>query len=407
MDRNDFSHLEDQIRATVENAARYVEFAKAKVNNTADNTVNEIISKLKNTSDYFERKVQDNIPKYNCNKNRNDAIRVKDNVTNMYIAKKPAGRILGIVLNVIGTIGTIGFAIPLVICSIIKISSEYALVGMNIAIYILALFFILSIYLSYKGASLRNRVKRFRKYVRCLSGRNYCRIDELASSVAKNNNFVIKDLRKMIRLDMFREGHIDDEKSYFMLSNKVYEEYLNSKESYKRRKAEEENRDKNVGKKDDIEKSEIELISEMRGKYISEIKYANDVIEEKEISMKLDRLEKIVDEIFKQVEKNPEKLSEVRKFTNHYLPMTLKLVNSYKELNNQYIEGDNVKKAKIEIEKSIDLINGAFANLLDDLFEDVVLDISSDIEVLKTLFNQEGLTEDDFIKDDNDNNGGM
>lgn len=407
MDRNDFSHLEDQIRATVENAARYVEFAKAKVNNTADNTVNEIISKLKNTSDYFERKVQDNIPKYNCNKNRNDAIRVKDNVANMYIAKKPAGRVLGIVLNVIGTIGSIGFAIPLVICSIIKISSEYASIGMNIAIWILAFFFILSICLSYKGASLRNRVKRFRKYVRCLSGRNYCRIDELASSVAKSNKYVIKDLRKMTRLDMFREGHMDDDKTYFMLSNEVYEEYLKSKEAYNMRKAEEKKKDKNDNDIKDGNKSEIELISEMREKYISEIRYANDVIEEKEISMKLDRLEKIVDEIFKQVEKNPEKLSEVRKFTNHYLPMTLKLVNSYKDLNNQAIEGDNIKKAKVEIEKSIDLINGAFANLLDDLFEDVVLDISSDISVLKTLFTQEGLTDDDFIKDDNNNDGGI
>lgn len=407
MDRNDFSHLEDQIRATVENAARYVEFAKAKVNNTADNTVNEIISKLKNTSDYFERKVQDNIPKYNCNKNRNDAIRVKDNVANMYIAKKPAGRVLGIVLNVIGTIGSIGFAIPLVICSIIKISSEYASIGMDIAIWILAFFFILSIYLSYKGASLRNRVKRFRKYARCLSGRNYCRIDELASSVAKSNKYVIKDLRKMTRLDMFREGHMDDDKTYFMLSNEVYEEYLKSKEAYNMRKAEEKKKDKNDNDIKDGNKSEIELISEMREKYISEIRYANDVIEEKEISMKLDRLEKIVDEIFKQVEKNPEKLSEVRKFTNHYLPMTLKLVNSYKDLNNQAIEGDNIKKAKVEIEKSIDLINGAFANLLDDLFEDVVLDISSDISVLKTLFTQEGLTDDDFIKDDNNNDGGI
>lgn len=407
MDRNDFSHLEDQIRATVENAARYVEFAKAKVNNTADNTVNEIISKLKNTSDYFERKVQDNIPKYNCNKNRNDAIRVKDNVANMYIAKKPAGRVLGIVLNVIGTIGSIGFAIPLVICSIIKISSEYASIGMNIAIWILAFFFILSICLSYKGASLRNRVKRFRKYVRCLSGRNYCRIDELASSVAKSNKYVIKDLREMTRLDMFREGHMDDDKTYFMLSNEVYEEYLKSKEAYNMRKAEEKKKDKNDNDIKDGNKSEIELIREMREKYISEIRDANDVIEEKEISMKLDRLEKIVDEIFKQVEKNPEKLSEVRKFTNHYLPMTLKLVNSYKELNNQAIEGDNIKKAKVEIEKSIDLINGAFANLLDDLFEDVVLDISSDISVLKTLFTQEGLTDDDFIKDDNNNDGGI
>lgn len=407
MDRNDFSHLEDQIRATVENAARYVEFAKAKVNNTADNTVNEIISKLKNTSDYFERKVQDNIPKYNYNKNRNDAIRVKDNVANMYIAKKPAGRVLGIVLNVIGTIGSIGFAIPLVICSIIKISSEYASIGMDIAIWILAFFFILSICLSYKGASLRNRVKRFRKYVRCLSERNYCRIDELASSVAKSNKYVIKDLREMTRLDMFREGHMDDDKTYFMLSNEVYEEYLKSKEAYNMRKAEEKKKDKNDNDIKDGNKSEIELISEMREKYISEIRYANDVIEEKEISMKLDRLEKIVDEIFKQVEKNPEKLSEVRKFTNHYLPMTLKLVNSYKELNNQAIEGDNIKKAKVEIEKSIDLINGAFANLLDDLFEDVVLDISSDISVLKTLFTQEGLTDDDFIKDDNNNDGGI
>ena len=407
MDRNDFSHLEDQIRATVENAARYVEFAKAKVNNTADNTVNEIISKLKNTSDYFERKVQDNIPKYNYNKNRNDAIRVKDNVANMYIAKKPAGRVLGIVLNVIGTIGSIGFAIPLVICSIIKISSEYASIGMDIAIWILAFFFILSICLSYKGASLRNRVKRFRKYVRCLSGRNYCRIDELASSVAKSNKYVIKDLREMTRLDMFREGHMDDDKTYFMLSNEVYEEYLKSKEAYNMRKAEEKKKDKNDNDIKDGNKSEIELISEMREKYISEIRDANDVIEEKEISMKLDRLEKIVDEIFKQVEKNPEKLSEVRKFTNHYLPMTLKLVNSYKDLNNQAIEGDNIKKAKVEIEKSIDLINGAFANLLDDLFEDVVLDISSDISVLKTLFTQEGLTDDDFIKDDNNNDGGI
>ena len=407
MDRNDFSHLEDQIRATVENAARYVEFAKAKVNNTADNTVNEIISKLKNTSDYFERKVQDNIPKYNYNKNRNDAIRVKDNVANMYIAKKPAGRVLGIVLNVIGTIGSIGFAIPLVICSIIKISSEYASIGMNIAIWILAFFFILSICLSYKGASLRNRVKRFRKYVRCLSERNYCRIDELASSVAKSNKYVIKDLREMTRLDMFREGHMDDDKTYFMLSNEVYEEYLKSKEAYNMRKAEEKKKDKNDNDIKDGNKSEIELIREMREKYISEIRDANDVIEEKEISMKLDRLEKIVDEIFKQVEKNPEKLSEVRKFTNHYLPMTLKLVNSYKDLNNQAIEGDNIKKAKVEIEKSIDLINGAFANLLDDLFEDVVLDISSDISVLKTLFTQEGLTDDDFIKDDNNNDGGI
>ena len=107
-------------------------------------------------------------------------------------------------------------------------------------------------------------------------------------------------------------------------------------------------------------------------------------------------------EIFKYIEKNPNKLSDVSKFTNHYLPITLKLVTSYKELNEQLVQGENIKTAKNEIEKSINLINTAFENLLDDMFEDVVLDISSDISVLETLFKQEGLTKNDFEKDMNE-----
>lgn len=66
------------------------------------------------------------------------------------------------------------------------------------------------------------------------------------------------------------------------------------------------------------------------------------------------------------------------------------------------MQGENIKTAKNEIEKSINLINTAFENLLDDMFEDVVLDISSDISVLETLFKQEGLTKNDFEKDMNE-----
>ncbi|MBC6696287.1 hypothetical protein H9L25_05835 [Terrisporobacter mayombei] len=37
---------------------------------------------------------------------------------------------------------------------------------------------------------------------------------------------LVKDLSKMIDLGMFLEGHIDEEKIYFMLSDKVYGDYL-------------------------------------------------------------------------------------------------------------------------------------------------------------------------------------
>ena len=40
----------------------------------------------------------------------------------------------------------------------------------------------------------------------------------------------------------------------------------------------------------------------------------------------------------------------------------------------------------------------AFERLLDDLFADTALDVSSDISVLNTLLAQEGLTDDELTK---------
>ena len=93
------------------------------------------------------------------------------------------------------------------------------------------------------------------------------------------------------------------------------------------------------------------------------------------------------------MELHPEKFPEIKKFTEYFLPTTLKLVDAYKKLDYQPIEGENISNAKKEIEETMDTINLAFENLLDGLFEDVAMDISTDISVLETMFAQEGLTE--------------
>ena len=199
----------------------------------------------------------------------------------------------------------------------------------------------------------------------------------------------------MIALGMFIEGHIDDEKTYFMLNDDVYGDYLNLKRQQMDKESKKEKLKEDVN---NSEKEEVRLIIETGRKYINQIKIIRNELYKEEVAAKLDRLQYIASEILNYVEKNPKKLQEVNKFINHYLPITIKLINSYKELSNQIVQGENIKNAKIEIEKSIDIINNAFENLLDDLFEDVALDISTDISVLKTLFKQEGLTEEDFKK---------
>ena len=81
---------------------------------------------------------------------------------------------------------------------------------------------------------------------------------------------------------------------------------------------------------------------------------------------------------------------------NYYLPTTLKLLDAYEEFDSQPVQGENIKTAKQQIEQTLDTINIAFENLLDKLFTDEVLDVSSDISVLETMLKQEGLTGSEF-----------
>ena len=53
-------------------------------------------------------------------------------------------------------------------------------------------------------------------------------------------------------------------------------------------------------------------------------------------------------------------------------------------------------RQKKEIEHTLDTINQAFIKLFDNLFADVVMDVSTDISVLETMLKQEGLTKSDF-----------
>ncbi len=107
-------------------------------------------------------------------------------------------------------------------------------------------------------------------------------------------------------------------------------------------------------------------------------------------------MENVIQRIFDRVEAHPEQVSDIRKLMEYYLPMTIKLLNAYEELDRQPVQGNNILNSKKEIEDTLDTLNDAFMMLLDDLFEDTAVDVSSDISVLKTMLAQEGLKKKDF-----------
>ena len=108
--------------------------------------------------------------------------------------------------------------------------------------------------------------------------------------------------------------------------------------------------------------------------------------------------EQIVEQIFQRAEEHPEIIPDLKKMMDYYLPMTVKLLDAYEEMDRQPIQGETIRSSKKEIEDTLDTLNEAFAKLLDSVFQDTAWDVSSDISVLHTMLAQEGLTGNDFSK---------
>lgn len=133
-------------------------------------------------------------------------------------------------------------------------------------------------------------------------------------------------------------------------------------------------------------------------KILDELRRVNDAIPDEEMSDKISRLEAISAKIFEQAKSDPDKLPQMRKFMDYYLPTSLKLLNTYAELDNQGVEGENISESKRRIEQTMDTLVKAFENQLDRLFASDALDVSTDIDVMQNMLRADGLTDDTPFK---------
>jgi 5-bromo-4-chloroindolyl phosphate hydrolysis protein len=315
----------------------------------------------------------------------------------------PVGKVSGILLTVFGSIGSIVFLVASFVLSIIGYNLGISIMYKIIS-FVLLPFFAASMVLLLNGGRIRKRLKRFQKYIAQMHNLNYFMIKDFSSATGRSSKYIARDLQKMIDIGMFPEGHIDEKQTCFMLNNESYEQYLKLLENMRMREMEEKARSKEeilrqeqerkdkFNKKDTMDPEIRKAINEGR-QYVQKIRNANIEIPGEEISRKLDRLEAVTGKIFDYVESRPEKFPEIKKFAEYFLPTTLKLLDAYREFDYQPIKGENISTAKKEIEDTMDTINLAFENLLDDLFQDAAMDVSTDISVLETMLAQEGLSQ--------------
>ena len=137
--------------------------------------------------------------------------------------------------------------------------------------------------------------------------------------------------------------------------------------------------------------SAVDSLVEKGQEMLKEIRKENDLIPDAELTEKMDRLEDVANRIFHTVAEQPQKAPQIRRFMNYYLPTTLKMLSGYRKMDERQVSGKNAQATRDQIRSAMDVVLSAFDKQLDALYQDDLLDISTDIDVMETMLRQDGL----------------
>ncbi|MDR2045266.1 MAG: 5-bromo-4-chloroindolyl phosphate hydrolysis family protein [Clostridium sp.] len=327
------------------------------------------------------------------------------------IRMKRKGRVLGVLFIVFGMIGLIRTGTV-----IVAELPHLARWGFGSWDFVsAAIWLVISLFLVEQGSVKRKRLKRAGRYVQISGGKTYVDIADLAGHTRRSRQSVLRDLEKMMKLEIFPEGHLDEQKSCFMFNDATYQEYLRVVKERRLLEAQgkaDGNPTPKTGKRDDGQAgtkpeeaggakaadaetmAQVESVVSEGQECIRRLRELNDDIPGEVISGKLFRLEKLLLQIFDRIREQPVQVSQLHKFMEYYLPTTLKLIQAYAEFDRVAAPGEDISVAKTEIEKTMDTINRAFSELLNNLYRDAVFDATTDAQVLQTMLTREGLTKE-------------
>lgn len=127
-------------------------------------------------------------------------------------------------------------------------------------------------------------------------------------------------------------------------------------------------------------------------------------VESEETKKNLTEIHNNVEKIVKTVEDNPNKANRLDNFFEYYLPVLIKIVNKYDEVENQQLEDKEGKQFMTKADKMIKDTNSAFKTILSNLYEKDIIDADADMKVYDLMLKADGIVDDNLIMKGSDQN---
>lgn len=137
----------------------------------------------------------------------------------------------------------------------------------------------------------------------------------------------------------------------------------------------------------------VDSLVEKGQEMLREIRHENELIPDAELSAQMDQLDDVANRIFHTVAEQPGKAPQIRRFMDYYLPTTLKMLQGYRKMDERQVSGTEADATRSQIRKAMDVVLKAFDKQLHALYQDDMLDLSTDIDVMEAMLKQDGLVE--------------
>ena len=127
---------------------------------------------------------------------------------------------------------------------------------------------------------------------------------------------------------------------------------------------------------------------------ISRLEFLSNKLDDVEMADTVARINRIAAAILQTLNRNPEKVNDVRFFLDYYLPVLTTLIEDYDNLGSNVSEEASAN-TKSNLSGLLRDVETAFQKQLDALASDKIIDIDAEIKVFAKSLREDGLVIDD------------
>lgn len=307
-------------------------------------------------------------------------------------AKRNTNRFAGVAQISLGVLGIVLSAVGMLAVGIVgAVGLLSGGIGISLPMIILSGALVASSGVTMAGINKRGLASRAYRIQLLLEDKKVCTIEQLASSTGRSPAQVRQDVKRGMKAGFLPQVRMDTGETCAIFGEEAFQLYLDSETARKQKEQEEKDRERRLGQ---AGSAEIERFAIEGEKALSSLRDVRVHIQDEQVAVKIKKLETTIEKIFNYVRQHPQKLPATRKFTSYYLPTTLKILQKYRQYDSMDIQLTSVQKAMQEIEDTLDTLETAYTNLLENLYHEDTLDVTTDVEVLQSMLQQEGLAKD-------------